>query len=187
MLTGKLKKWNDDKGYGFIASEQPGQDIFIHISGFKGLVRKPEVGDMVRFEIKADDTGRIRAANAVIDGVPSVGKNSHVWILEPIKQKRESRYQGKPQPSRGGSRRPRSLLPRWLLPLGVAGIAAVYQWTNPDEQAIAPSIPQFQCEGKTRCPEISSCEEAMFYIQNCPGTEMDGDHDGIPCEQQWCR
>ncbi|MFN2513735.1 MAG: excalibur calcium-binding domain-containing protein, partial [Pyrinomonadaceae bacterium] len=32
----------------------------------------------------------------------------------------------------------------------------------------------------------SSCEEATFYIQNCPGTEMDGDGDGVPCESQWC-
>ena len=45
---------------------------------------------------------------------------------------------------------------------------------------------RFRCEGKTRCSQMSSCEEAMFYIQNCPGTEMDGDDDGVPCESQWC-
>jgi hypothetical protein len=49
-----------------------------------------------------------------------------------------------------------------------------------------PSQTQFRCEGKTRCSEMSSCEEATFYIQNCPGTEMDGDGDGVPCESQWC-
>jgi len=46
---------------------------------------------------------------------------------------------------------------------------------------------RFRCEGKTRCSQMSSCEEATFYIQNCPGTEMDGDGDGVPCESQWCR
>jgi hypothetical protein len=26
----------------------------------------------------------------------------------------------------------------------------------------------------------------MFYLKHCPGVEIDGDHDGIPCEQQLC-
>lgn len=42
------------------------------------------------------------------------------------------------------------------------------------------------CESKTYCSEMRSCAEAKFYLQNCPGTKMDGDHDGIPCESQWC-
>jgi hypothetical protein len=44
----------------------------------------------------------------------------------------------------------------------------------------------FKCKGKTYCSEMSSCKEAKFYLRNCPGTKMDGDHDGIPCESQWC-
>jgi hypothetical protein len=44
----------------------------------------------------------------------------------------------------------------------------------------------YQCEGKTHCSQMQSCEEAMFYLKNCPGTEMDGDNDGVPCEGQWC-
>lgn len=44
----------------------------------------------------------------------------------------------------------------------------------------------FQCRGKTYCSEMSSCAEAKFYLLNCPGTKIDGDHDGIPCEKQWC-
>ncbi|MCI5222285.1 MAG: hypothetical protein D3924_06325 [Candidatus Electrothrix sp. AR4] len=34
---------------------------------------------------------------------------------------------------------------------------------------------------------MTSCEEATFYQRNCPGTKMDGDRDGVPCEKQWCR
>ncbi len=45
---------------------------------------------------------------------------------------------------------------------------------------------RFQCTGKMYCSEMSSCAEAKFYLRNCPGTKMDGDNDGIPCEQQWC-
>ena len=45
---------------------------------------------------------------------------------------------------------------------------------------------QFRCDGRTRCSQMTSCEEAKFFRANCPGTQMDGDNDGIPCEQQWC-
>ncbi|MCF4008940.1 excalibur calcium-binding domain-containing protein [Rheinheimera sp. UJ63] len=29
---------------------------------------------------------------------------------------------------------------------------------------------------------MTSREEAEFFIRNCPDTKMDGDRDGIPCE-----
>lgn len=50
----------------------------------------------------------------------------------------------------------------------------------------SPVRPGFECDGRTQCSQMKSCAEAMFFIQNCPNTEMDGDHDGEPCEQQWC-
>ncbi len=52
----------------------------------------------------------------------------------------------------------------------------------------APPSPQssFTCDGRTRCSQMTSCAEATFFIQNCSGTEMDGDRDGVPCEKQWC-
>ncbi|EIC30301.1 putative calcium-binding protein [Methylomicrobium album BG8] len=46
---------------------------------------------------------------------------------------------------------------------------------------------QFTCDGRTHCSQMTSCEEATFFINNCPGTKMDGNHDGIPCERQWCQ
>ena len=47
--------------------------------------------------------------------------------------------------------------------------------------------PEFQCEPKkTYCSEMTSCAEAYFHQERCGGTKMDGDGDGIPCEQQWC-
>ncbi len=44
----------------------------------------------------------------------------------------------------------------------------------------------FSCDGKTYCSEMRSCDEAKFYITNCPNTKMDGDGDGVPCESQHC-
>lgn len=44
----------------------------------------------------------------------------------------------------------------------------------------------YHCDGRTRCSQMKSCEEATFFIKNCPDTKMDGDNDNIPCESQWC-
>ena len=46
---------------------------------------------------------------------------------------------------------------------------------------------RFKCDGRTHCSHMTSCEEATFFLNNCPGTKMDGNNDGVPCEKQWCR
>ena len=57
MPAGKIKWFNDAKGYGFI--EQPGgEDVFVHFSaiqmdGFKTLAE----GQQVEFEVKSGDKG----------------------------------------------------------------------------------------------------------------------------------
>ena len=45
----------------------------------------------------------------------------------------------------------------------------------------------FKCDGRTHCSQMTSCEEATYFIAHCPNTKMDGDNDGVPCESQWCR
>ncbi|MEH6648869.1 MAG: excalibur calcium-binding domain-containing protein [Motiliproteus sp.] len=32
---------------------------------------------------------------------------------------------------------------------------------------------------------MGSKAEAEYFLRNCPGVKMDGDHDGIPCERQF--
>jgi len=44
----------------------------------------------------------------------------------------------------------------------------------------------FKCDGRTMCPQMTSCAEATYFIQHCPNTKMDGNNDGVPCERQWC-
>jgi len=46
---------------------------------------------------------------------------------------------------------------------------------------------RFKCDGRQYCSQMTSCEEAVFFLNNCPNTKMDGDRDGIPCEKQWCK
>ncbi|MFZ3037427.1 MAG: excalibur calcium-binding domain-containing protein [Rugosibacter sp.] len=40
----------------------------------------------------------------------------------------------------------------------------------------------FSCDGRQHCSQMRSRAEAEFFLKNCPGTKMDGDNDGIPCE-----
>ncbi|WP_429146380.1 cold shock domain-containing protein [Aeromonas veronii] len=62
---------------------------------------------------------------------------------------------------------------------------------NQKEVSTTVSTPQTttfirQCDGRQHCSQMTSCEEAIWFLQNCPGTKMDGEGDGIPCENQWC-
>ena len=50
----------------------------------------------------------------------------------------------------------------------------------------APDGARYRCDGRTHCSQMTSCEEAKFFLSNCPGTKMDGNNDGVPCERQWC-
>ena len=46
---------------------------------------------------------------------------------------------------------------------------------------------EYKCDGRIYCSQMTSCAEAKYFLQNCPGTKMDGNNDGIPCEKQWCK
>ena len=39
----------------------------------------------------------------------------------------------------------------------------------------------FTCAGKRYCREMTSCEEAKFYLMQCGVSSLDGNHDGVPC------
>lgn len=48
MKQGKVKFFNETKGFGFITDQESGQDVFVHVSGLNGDIRE---GDLVSFEI----------------------------------------------------------------------------------------------------------------------------------------
>ncbi len=56
---GTVKKWQDDKGFGFIETET-GESVFFHVSEFKAQ-RRPDVGEQVVFSIGQDAEGRRQA------------------------------------------------------------------------------------------------------------------------------
>jgi endonuclease YncB( thermonuclease family) len=39
------------------------------------------------------------------------------------------------------------------------------------------------CGNKKHCSEMSSCEEALFYLEQCGVKSLDSDGNGVPCEQ----
>lgn len=41
---------------------------------------------------------------------------------------------------------------------------------------------KFSCDGKRVCGQMSSCDEAYFYLQQCGLGRLDRDKDGVPCE-----
>ena len=41
---------------------------------------------------------------------------------------------------------------------------------------------QFACDGRQYCSEMNSRAEAEYFTRYCPDVKMDGDGDGIPCE-----
>jgi len=76
MATGKVKWFNDQKGFGFISSEREGKDVFVHHSvidgqGFKTL----SDGEVVEYEFEDGPKGmkaiKVRRLSEVAGKAPA--------------------------------------------------------------------------------------------------------------------
>lgn len=67
-LAGVLSHWNYDRGFGFIARDDGGPDVFVHFTELAKAGRKhPQEGDRYGFEVATDPkSGRLRAINMVV-------------------------------------------------------------------------------------------------------------------------
>jgi CspA family cold shock protein len=64
MAVGVVKWFNATKGYGFIAPEAGGKDIFVHISAVQRAgLRSLDEGQKLGFEVEQQQNGRAAAVN----------------------------------------------------------------------------------------------------------------------------
>lgn len=64
MITGTVKFFNADKGYGFIAPENGGGDAFVHISAVERAgLRTLEKDQRISYELETDRRGKTSAVN----------------------------------------------------------------------------------------------------------------------------
>jgi cold shock CspA family protein len=191
-LKGKLQRWNDEKGFGFIAPENQNQgDIFLHISELKNMSRRPVNGDVIFYQVYTDNNGKTKAINARIEGgsfvkqgkksTPKQEKNTlfgtivSIIFLSGIVWFVFGKFKAQTlEANQDAINQPVYEIPKQK----AASEDSLKNTTD--------SKPNYQCDGRQHCSQMTSCEEAMFFLKNCPDTKMDGDEDGIPCEDQWC-
>ncbi|TWU21668.1 Cold-shock DNA-binding domain protein [Novipirellula galeiformis] len=71
-IAGKLVTWKDDRGFGFIAPDGGGDELFVHIKSFVHRSRRPAELDVVTFEQSVGPDGRGQATRVVFEGEPLV-------------------------------------------------------------------------------------------------------------------
>ena len=64
MATGMVKWFNADKGYGFIAPDTGGSDVFVHISEVQRAgLRSLSDGQKVSYEVETGRNGKTSAVD----------------------------------------------------------------------------------------------------------------------------
>ncbi len=57
MATGKVKFFNESKGYGFIKVDDSDQEVFVHVTGLVDKSERLKQDDLVSFEISEGQKG----------------------------------------------------------------------------------------------------------------------------------
>jgi cold shock CspA family protein len=73
LATGRVLQFDDTRGFGFIAADDGGEDVFLHASVFDGESVQLAPGTRVEFEVMAGDRGRkAYAAHVLRDSIAAV-------------------------------------------------------------------------------------------------------------------
>lgn len=146
------------------------------------MSRHPKRGDFIYFAIAKKANGKVRAINCRIEGVAakSLIKRSprHYKKSSAVKNKKAMvlvilmisvfTYQRL-------DISPVSKQPQLTTAKPNSSLANKVQ-NQPKRQA------HFKCNGRQHCSQMTSRAEAEFFTRQCANTKMDGDNDGIPCE-----
>ena len=197
-FEGTLTKWNDDRGFGFITPIPAGQEIFVHVSAFAHEGRRPQLNEALNFEITLNKDGKKQAVGVRRNGQMSVPPSAAV--SRPRHRREDSRPEAQ------------GLSTRFVVLVIACAVLAAAYWhydrrnqrakamqaeaaaqlmdQHPARAPAALSKPltssPYRCDGRQHCSQMTSCAEAKYFLQNCPGVKMDGDGDGVPCEEQLC-
>jgi len=84
--NGKIKNWNDDKGFGFIKPYGEAKEVFVHIKAFKNPRNRPEINQIVNYTLSKDKKGRVCAIKVLRVGDRNSQKsidhlNTFIWII----------------------------------------------------------------------------------------------------------
>jgi len=64
MITGTVKFFNNDKGYGFIAPETGGDDAFVHFSAVERAgMHTLDKDQRISYDLETDNRGKTSAIN----------------------------------------------------------------------------------------------------------------------------
>ncbi|MBS0583601.1 MAG: cold shock domain-containing protein [Proteobacteria bacterium] len=184
-IHGTLARWNDERGFGFIAPAGGGDELFVHVSAFPRDGVRPRVGELISFETETRADGKKRAAR----------------VMRPTVRAPRS---APPAAARTRTSFVRAAALAAVASLGAYAFLSSSNPPRPEPPARTPTLETktragtaspallqtpaeaFSCDGRTHCSQMTSCKEAKFFLKNCPNVEMDGDGDGVPCEKQWC-
>lgn len=234
-IEGKIIKWKEDRGFGFLAADQGGAEVFAHITAFPRTGTPPAAGERVSFEVEIEASGKKRAKNVFYlersAAVPSASRNRPVrsrkdatrsspsrtiaiWLaialvlaavaykvvlprVAPMWQSKSELSAVEPASEANASIR------SFAAPVNERAVAsatdmkaelqAFEEMREADEPlepapqaALREQTSAYQCDGRQYCSQMRSCEEAKYFLKSCPNPKMDGNRDGIPCEEQWC-
>lgn len=173
---GTLTKWDDERGFGFITPGHGAGELFVHISAFPRDGVRPRVNEVISFETELGQNGKQRAVR-----VMRPGSNRSSRATRTTRQ----------------TTRKSSAIGKMVL-ISLAAVGSLFGYSQYEKnQALGEDLrppatssisaeQSFQCDGRQHCSQMRSCAEAKYFIENCPNTKMDGDRDGIPCEQDLC-
>src|SRR5215207_10826376 len=72
---GTLTTWNDERGFGFLKPSQGGEDIFVHARAFRVRDGRPQVGQVLFFDVEVMPQGKRRAKNVELLRPPPTRKS----------------------------------------------------------------------------------------------------------------
>ena len=195
MFTeGIIKTYNEEKGFGFIQIEDQKKDLFFHIKDFPNKQQLPQIGEKLKFRIVSDNNGKMKAENII-------RLDLKVKEINSISTHRTS-YRSNRKPKEKKFNFISLLIGLVIFSIFLAillpFLSNIYQRETLKRQVAEPTnrvsssmntntnvTSNYSCDGRVHCSQMRSYDEAVFFINNCPGTKMDGDGDGDPCEGQF--